>query len=124
MKACASNNTSRSYQRFMRPPLPTHHHRHYSKSHTMSFIGSALRVFINGAWITWIYLFAIFIQLEYVDAKIGKRMLPIHNQKKILMSMCSAFASIQLVFTNRPGMWTFPIPKSMSSNINIISALI
>lgn len=135
MKACASNNTSRSYhryQRFMRPPLPTHHHRHYSKSHKMSFNGTALRVFINGAWITWIYLFAIFIRLEYVDAKIGKRMLPIHNQKKILMSMCSAFASIQLVFTNRPGLWTFPIPQvhefkhkhNQCADINISSRLI
>lgn len=41
----------------------------------MRFNGSILKVFMNGAWITWIYLFTIFIRLEYVDAKIGKRLI-------------------------------------------------
>lgn len=31
----------------------------------------SLRVFINGAWIIWIYLFALHSRLECVDAKIG-----------------------------------------------------
>lgn len=39
----------------------------------MSFNGGTLKVFVNGAWIIWIYLFAIFIRLDYVDAKIGKQ---------------------------------------------------
>lgn len=77
MKAGASKDTNhyRRDQRFMhRKPLPlSTHHRHSSRSHAMSFNGTTLRVFINGAWITWIYLFAIFIRLEHVDAKIGKR---------------------------------------------------
>lgn len=37
----------------------------------MSF-NRTLRVFFNGAGIIWIYLFAIFIRVENVDAKIGK----------------------------------------------------
>lgn len=53
-------------------------------------------------------------------------------KKKKLMSMCSAFASIQLVFTNRPGLWTFPIPQvhefkhkhNQCAEINISSRLI
>lgn len=41
-----------------------------SKPSTMS-LNKTLKVFVNGAWITWIYLVAIFIRFEYVDAKIG-----------------------------------------------------
>lgn len=114
MKTFASKSSShyQNNQRLQCPPLlPSshyrsrhHHHRHrhhhhqqqqqpqkHSKSRTMSF-NDTLRVFVNGAWIIWIYLFAIFIRLEYVDAKIGKR--PIHIWKiRVLMSMCSFFHS-------------------------------
>lgn len=96
MKTCASKirNHNRRYQRLQCPPLfplaspPSSHQQleprlqqqqqqQNSKSRTMSFNGT-LKVFVNGAWITWIYLFAIFIQLEYVDAKIGKRPTQFH----------------------------------------------
>ncbi|XP_031639378.1 acid sphingomyelinase-like phosphodiesterase 3b isoform X2 [Contarinia nasturtii] len=85
MKTCSRKSSCRELQRHHRiqcPPssLPpsssSHHHRHHHhfKSRTMSFkknsIG-ATKVLVNGAWIIWIYLFAIFIRLEYVDAKIG-----------------------------------------------------
>lgn len=47
----------------------------------MSFNGGTLKVFVNGAWIIWIYLFTIFIRLDYVDAKIGKQIFPHFNIK-------------------------------------------
>lgn len=101
METCALKSKSDHYQKYQRhictaagaapasaaAVLPTVSHRHQrrrrqrlrhqlhhqqSNASTMS-LNKTLKVFVNGAWITWIYLVAIFIRLEYVDAKIGKR---------------------------------------------------
>lgn len=103
METCALKNKSDHYQKYQRhistateaeaetaaaAVLPTVSHRHQrrrrqrlrhqqhhqqSNASTMS-LNKTLKVFVNGAWITWIYLVAIFIRLEYVDAKIGKQL--------------------------------------------------
>lgn len=98
METCALKSKSDYYQKYHRlmgtaaaTVLLTVSHRHQrrrrqrhrqqqqqqqSKSSTMS-LNKTLKVFVNGAWITWIYLVAIFIRLEYVDAKIGKSLIAI-----------------------------------------------
>lgn len=45
-------------------------HRSHN-SRTMRY-NDRLRVFLNGAWITWIYIFAVFSRLGCADAKIGE----------------------------------------------------
>lgn len=111
MKACASKNTAHyhKYRQFMRPPLSTHQRHNRSKSHTMNYNGTALRGFINGAWITWIYLFAIFIRLEYVDAKIGKIMPTLTTKYNIIiiMPMCSVALSHFLFLLIGWVTWTY-----------------
>lgn len=97
-ETCALKRKSDHYQKYQRhissaaaeaAVLPTVSHRHQRRrpqrrqrhrpqlhhqqpnSSTMS-LNKTLKVFVNGAWITWIYLVAIFIRLDYADAKIGK----------------------------------------------------